>query len=114
MTKPAAAGDLAAQLFEVEAAVGAALAKTAMLTEAMVFSQKELNLSPVVGHRALGGVGAAVAALTTANSEIAGVHRRLEEIRAKVGLAPVGYGGGDKPDPDSTTEEFRLRDELVR
>lgn len=98
MTNPVAARDLATQLFEVEAAVGAALAKAALLTEAMVLSQKEFNLSATVGHRALDGVGAAISALTTANSEIATVHRRLDEIRSRVGIDPaVAYGGGDKP-----------------
>lgn len=98
MTGVTTAKDLATQLFEVEAAVGSALAKAALLTEAMVFSQKELSISPVVGHRALDGVGAAIIALTNANSQIAAVHRRLDEIRSRVGLDPsVGYGGGDKP-----------------
>jgi hypothetical protein len=98
MSKQTSAQDLAGHLFEAEAAIGAALAKAALLTESLVFCQRDLNFSPVVGHRAIDGMGAAMSALASANSQMASVHRRLDEIRTKMGIDPaVAYGGGEKP-----------------
>jgi hypothetical protein len=92
------AEQIAASLFEAEAAIDAALAKTAQLTGVMPALRQKAGLSAIVGQDAVERATQAVMALAEARRAIVETHKELSNAQEQVGLGAVMVGdpGGDK------------------
>jgi len=88
---------VAAQLFETEAAIDAALGKIAGLAGLLPHARLESRLSAVVGQSAFESIARSLTALTEARREIVDTHHRLVEMQNAAGLRHVSYGDLDKP-----------------
>lgn len=105
------AEQIAGALFEAEAAIDAALSKTAQLTGVMPALRKEAGASALIGQDAVERASQAIAALAEARRAIVETHKELSVAQQQVGLGAVMIdGGGDKP-PTTTAvlERRRLR-----
>jgi hypothetical protein len=95
------ADQIAASLFEAEAAIDAALAKTAQLAGVMPGLRREAGLSALIGQDAVERASEAIAALALARRAIVETHKELSVAQRQVGLGAVMFGDpGDKP-PDA-------------
>jgi hypothetical protein len=102
------AEQIAGALFEAEAAIDAALSKTAHLTGVMPALRKEAGASALIGQDAVERASQAIAALAEARRAIVETHKELSVAQQQVGLGAVMIdGGGDKP--PTTTAEFGER-----
>lgn len=88
---------VAAQLFETETAIDAALAKIAGLAGLLPHARMESRLSAIVGQAAFESIARSLTALTDARREIVDTHHRLVEMQHQAGLRHVSFGDGDKP-----------------
>lgn len=89
---------IAGALFEAEAAIDAALAKTAQLTGVMPALRQEAGLSALVGQEAVERATQAIVALAEARRAIVETHKELSAAKDQVGLGAVMTStGGDKP-----------------
>jgi len=105
------AEQIAGALFEAEAAIDAALAKTAQLTGVMPALRGKAGLSAIVGQDAVERATQAVMALAEARRAIVETHKELSTAQQQAGLGAVMIdGGGEKP-PTTTgsLERRRLR-----
>lgn len=92
------ADQVAASLFEAEAAIDTALAKAAMLTGVMPSLRHDAGLSALVGQGAVERASEAILALTQARRAIVETHKELDAAKTQIGLGAVMYGvPGDKP-----------------
>jgi hypothetical protein len=91
------ANQVAARLFETEAAIDGALGKVASLAGLLPAARMESNISAVVGQGAFESIARSLTALTQARREIVDTHHRLVEMQNAVGLARVAFGGPEKP-----------------
>lgn len=92
------AEQIAAALFEAEAAIDAAISKTAQLTGVMPALRQEANLSAVIGQDAVERASQALIALAEARRAIVETHKELATAKDQVGLGAVMTStGGDKP-----------------
>jgi hypothetical protein len=92
------AEQIAGALFEAEAAIDAAISKTAQLTGVMPALRKEANLSAVIGQDAVERASQALIALAEARRAIVETHKELAVAQGQVGLGAVALdGGGTKP-----------------
>ena len=94
-----AANEVAAKLFEAEAAIDKALVALGTLATAMPQAQAEAKLSTVVGNEAYNHLGAAVAALFDGRSRTVALHHALDEVKTGIGLrnfSVVGTGDAGK------------------
>lgn len=92
------AEQIAGALFEAEAAIDAALAKTAHLTGVMPSLRKEAGASALIGQDAVERASQAIAALAEARRAIVETHKELSVAQHQVGLGAVMLDtGGDKP-----------------
>lgn len=106
------AEQVATALFDAEAAIDAALCKTAALTGVMPGMRAEAGLSALVGQDAVERASQALVALTEARRAIVETHKELSAAQVQIGLGAVAIdGGGDKPPVEgaSTAEPVRLR-----
>jgi hypothetical protein len=87
-----AAEQIAGALFEAEAAIDAALAKTAALTGIMPMLRKEAGASCMVGQGAVERASQAIAALADARRAIVETHNELSVAQEQVGLGAVMLG----------------------
>lgn len=96
-----AAEQIAGALFEAEAAIDAALAKTAHLTGVMPSLRKMAGASALVGQDAVERASQAIVALAEARRAIVETHKELSVAQGQVGLGAVHMGGdgGEKPAP---------------
>jgi hypothetical protein len=93
-----AAEQVAAGLFEAEAAIDAALNKTAALTAALPAVRTDAGLSALYGQDVLERLTATIAALTEARRGIIDTHKELAEVKVQIGLGAVMIGAsGEKP-----------------
>ncbi len=93
-----AAEQVAAGLFEAEAAIDAALNKTAALTAALPAVRSGAGLSALYGQDVMERLSATIAALTQARRGIIDTHKELAEVKAQIGLGAVMVGAdGEKP-----------------
>ncbi|WP_309088238.1 hypothetical protein [Phenylobacterium sp.] len=93
-----AAEQIAGALFEAEAAIDAALAKTAHLTGVMPSLRKMAGASALVGQDAVERASQAILALAEARRAIVETHKELSVAQGQVGLGAVALGDpGDKP-----------------
>jgi hypothetical protein len=104
------AEEIASALFEAEAAIDAALSKTAQLTGVMPALRGKAGLSALIGQDAVEHATHALTALAEARRAIVETHKGLSQAQAQAGLGAVALdGGGDKP-PISHMSARRLRE----
>jgi len=94
-----AADQVAAGLFEAEAAIDAALNKTAALTATIPAARTGAGLSALFGQDALERLSETIAALAQARRGIVETHKQLAEVKVQIGLGAVTMGGGDGEKP---------------
>jgi hypothetical protein len=96
-----AAEQVAAALFEAEAAIDAALTKTATLTGIMPSLRKSAGASALIGQGALEHATQAISALADARRAIVETHKELSIAQTQIGLGAVMVGdpGEEKPPP---------------
>ena len=106
------AEQVAGALFEAEAAIDAALSKTAHLTGVMPLLRKQAGASALIGQDAVERASQAIMALAEARRAIVETHKELSIVQGQIGLGAVRMGGdpGDKP-PEAavTNERARMR-----
>jgi len=96
------AEQIASALFEAEAAIDAAITKTAMLTGVMPSLRKEAGASALIGQDAVERASQAIMALADARRAIVETHKELSIAQTQIGLGAVTLmdpGSGDKPPP---------------
>jgi hypothetical protein len=100
------AEQIAGALFEAEAAIDAAIAKTAALTGVMPQLRKEAGASALIGQDAVERASQAIMALADARRAIVETHKELSIAQTQIGLGAVMVGdpGGDKPPPMLATD----------
>jgi hypothetical protein len=92
------AEQIASALFEAEAAIDAALAKTAALTGVMPQLRREAGASALIGQDAVERASQAIVALAEARRAIVETHKELSVAKEQIGLGAVMIdSGGDKP-----------------
>lgn len=91
------ADQVAASLFEAEAAIDAALAKTAGLAGVMPSLRADAGLSALIGQDAVERASEAIALLAQARRAICETHKELDAAKTEIGLGAVMYGGVAKP-----------------
>ena len=94
-----AADQVAAGLFEAEAAIDAALNKAAVLAAVMPAVRAGAGLSALFGQDAVERLSETIAALTQARRGIVETHKELSVVKAQIGLGAVVMDGdnGEKP-----------------
>ena len=105
------AEQVAGALFEAEAAIDAALSKTAQLTGIMPSLRKRAGASALIGQDALERATQAIMALAEARRAIVETHKELSVVQGQIGLGAVRLEGDDgtsKP-PPSGVEVDRVR-----
>ena len=107
-----AAEQVAGALFEAEAAIDAALSKTAMLAGVMPSLRKAAGASALIGQDAVERASQAIMALAEARRAIVETHKELSVVQGQIGLGAVKMTGdvGDKPPPEGLeVERVRMR-----
>jgi hypothetical protein len=107
------AEQIAAALFEAEAAIDAAISKTATLTGVMPSLRREAGASALIGQDAVERASQAIMALADARRAIVETHKELSIAQTQIGLGAVVMTdpmGGDKP---PTSAEYTGRDVRV-
>jgi hypothetical protein len=102
------AEQVASALFEAEAAIDAALAKTAALTGVMPSLRRQAGASALIGQDAVERASQAIMALADARRAIVETHKELSIVQTQIGLGAVTLMdpiGGDKPPPSLVTTE---------
>ena len=101
------AEQIAGALFEAEAAIDAAIAKTAALTGVMPQLRKEAGASALIGQDAVERASQAIMALADARRAIVETHKELSIAQTQIGLGAVVLvdPGTGKPPPLFATEE---------
>ena len=99
------ADQVAAALFEAEAAIDAALAKTALLAGVMPSMRREAGLSALMGQDAVERASETIMALTQARRAIVETHKELSVTQKQMGLGAVAYGGMDEKPPGVASPE---------
>lgn len=87
------AEQVAACLFEAEAAIDVALAKTASLAGVMPGLRADAGLSALIGQDAVERASEAIAALTQARRAIVETHKELDVAKTQIGLGAVVMNG---------------------
>ena len=101
------AEQIAGALFEAEAAIDAAIAKTAALTGVMPSLRKEAGASALIGQDAVERASQAIMALADARRAIVETHKELSIAQTQIGLGAVVLvdPGTGKPPPLFASEE---------
>lgn len=98
------AEQIAGALFEAEAAIDAAIAKTAHLTGVMPSLRRQAGASALIGQDAVERASQAIVALAEARRAIVETHKELSVAQGQMGLGAVkitaGGDPGDKPPPE--------------
>lgn len=93
-----AADQVAAGLFEAEAAIDAALNKAAALAATMPVARTDAGLSALFGQDAVERISETINALTQARRGIIETHKELAEVKVQIGLGATMTGvDGTKP-----------------
>lgn len=107
---------VAEALWEAEAAIDAALCKTASLTGAIPQVSKSAHLCTEVGQNAMERVSQTLMALTEARRAIVETHKELTVAQRQIGMGAMAQdaGGGGKPlaltaETDATVRPIRPR-----
>jgi hypothetical protein len=101
------AEQIAGALFDAEAAIDAALAKTAALTGIMPSLRKEAGASALIGQDAVEHASQAIQALADARRAIVETHKELSVAQTQIGLGAVVMidPGTGKPPPTFASDE---------
>jgi hypothetical protein len=93
------AEQIAGALFDAEAAIDAALSKTATLTGVMPMLRRQAGASALIGQHAVEHASQAIMALAEARRAIVEAHKELSIAQGQIGLGAVKMtdAGGDKP-----------------
>ena len=96
------AQQVAGALFEAEAAIDAAIAKTAHLTGVMPALRRQAGASALIGQDAVERASQAIMALAAARRAIVETHKELSIVQGQIGLGAVTMAGdaGEKPPPE--------------
>ena len=97
------ADQVADGLFAAEAAIDAALAKTAALAGIMPSVRSDARLSALIGQAAVERASETFAALTQARRSIVETHKELAIVQRQIGLGSVAYGGNQEKPPIGLT-----------
>jgi hypothetical protein len=93
------AEQIAAALFEAEAAIDAAISKTATLTGVMPSLRRQAGASALIGQDAVERASQAIMSLAEARRAIVETHKELSIAQAQIGLgAVVMTSTGGEPD----------------
>jgi hypothetical protein len=106
------AEQVAGALFEAEAAIDAALAKTAHLTGVMPSLRMRAGASALIGQDAVERASQCIVALAEARRAIVETHKELSVVQGQIGLGAVKMQGdmGEKPPPHGLeTQRVRMR-----
>lgn len=106
------AEQVAAALFEAEAAIDAAVSKTALLTGVMPQLRRQAGASALIGQGALEQATQAIMSLAEARRAIVEAHKELSIVQGQIGLGAVKMNGdgGEKPPPEAAhSERVRMR-----
>jgi hypothetical protein len=106
------AEQIAGALFEAEAAIDAAIAKTAALTGIMPSLRKDAGASALIGQDAVERASQAIMALADARRAIVETHKELSIVQTQIGLGAVVMTdptGGDKPSNTFLSEGREVR-----
>jgi len=95
------AEQIAGALFEAEAAIDAAITKTAALTGVMPALRTQAGASALIGQDAVERASQAIMALADARRAIVETHKELSIAQTQIGLGAVSFdpGSGNKPPP---------------
>jgi len=108
------AEQIAAALFEAEAAIDAAISKTATLTGVMPALRREAGASALIGQDAVERASQAIMSLAEARRAIVETHKELSLAQTQIGLGAVMVGSpGDKP-PVQGALDTRVRMRALR
>jgi hypothetical protein len=96
-------------LWAAEAAIDAALGKTAALTGAIPQVSKEARLCTEVGQNAMERVSQTIMALTEARRAIVETHKELSMAQQQIGMGAMVMqdGGSGKPFAENQNEPVR-------
>ncbi len=109
------ADQVAEGLFAAEAAIDAALTKTAALAGIMPAARSDAGLSALIGQSAVERASEAFAALALARRSIVETHKELAIAQKQMGLGAVAYGGNqDKPPADTLEVGPNIRRVVAR
>jgi len=104
------AEQIATALFEAEAAIDAAISKTAQLTGVMPALRRQAGASALIGQDAVERASQAIMALADARRAIVETHKELSVAKDQMGLGAVMVDtGGDKPPTGLAISGRRLR-----
>jgi hypothetical protein len=93
-----AADQVAEHLFSAEAAIDAALNKTAALAAVLPVARADARLSTLFGQDALERLSETIAAIAQARRGIVETHKQLASVQGQIGLGAVAFGDdGTKP-----------------
>ena len=95
------ADQVAASLFEAEAAIDVALAKTARLAGVMPGLRADAGLSALIGQDAVERASEAITALASARRAIVETHKELDAAKTQIGLGAVMFGDGAEKPPQA-------------
>lgn len=98
------ADQVATSLFEAEAAIDAALAKTAHLAGVMPALRRDAGISALIGQDAVEHTSEAFAALALARRAIVETHKELSVAQKQMGLGAVMFGEGEQKPPHLSAE----------
>ncbi len=110
------AEQIAGALFEAEAAIDAAISKTAQLTGVMPALRTKAGASALIGQDAVERASQAIMALAEARRAIVETHKELSVAQIQVGLGAVAFdpGSGDKPAAAVAEVNERARGRTLR
>jgi hypothetical protein len=104
------AEQIACALYEAEAAIDAAISKTATLTSVMPALRAQAGASALIGQDAVERASQAIMALAEARRAIVETHKELSIAKEQIGLGAVMTDtGGTKPPPLFAREVRQLR-----
>jgi len=106
------AEQIAGALFEAEAAIDQALAKTAALAGVMPSLRREAGASALIGQDAVERASQAIMALADARRAIVETHKELSIAQTQIGLGAVVMTdpmGGDKPSTSAQYDRGEVR-----
>jgi hypothetical protein len=101
------AEQIAAALFAAEAAIDAAISKTAALTGVMPELRSQAGASALIGQDAVERASQAIMSLAEARRAIVETHKELSVAQGQIGLGAVRMDGdlGDKPPPGGIEQD---------
>jgi len=103
------AEQIAGALFEAEAAIDAAISKTAHLTGVMPSLRRQAGASALIGQDAVERASQAIMALAEARRAIVETHKELSVAQGQIGLGAITMNGdvGEKPPPEGVAVAHR-------